>query len=94
MNKGQLIDAIAERVSAVVTKKQIEAVLTANFEVIQEAVAADDKVTIVGFGSWELRDRAEREGRNPKTGETMTIPATKAVGFSAGKQFKDLVNGK
>ena len=95
MNKGQLIDAIADRVSAAVTKKQIvEAVLTATFEVIQDAVAEGDKVTIVGFGSWELRDRQAREGRNPATGEPIAIPATKAPCFSAGKQFKDLVNGK
>jgi DNA-binding protein HU-beta len=93
MNKGQLIDKIADRVSATATKKQIDSIVSELFDVISDAVAADDKVTIVGFGSFELRDRAEREGRNPSTGEKMTIPASKAVGFSAGKAFKDLVNG-
>lgn len=92
MNKGQLIDTIAEQVTAPITKKQIETIVTAAFDVIQNAVAGGDKVTLVGFGTFEARDRAEREGRNPKTGENMTIPATKAVRFSAGKVFKELVN--
>lgn len=91
MNKNQLIYTIAEQVTAPITKKQIETIVTASFDVIANAVAGGDKVTLVGFGSWEVRDRAEREGRNPQTGETMTIPATKAVKFSAGKALKDLV---
>jgi DNA-binding protein HU-beta len=92
MNKGQLIDAIAEKAQVSITKKQIESVVTNAFEVIQDAVAAGDKVTLVGFGSFEARDRQEREGRNPATGEKMTIPASKAPCFSAGKIFKELVN--
>jgi DNA-binding protein HU-beta len=59
-----------------------------------EAVAAGDKVTLVGFGSFEARERAAREGRNPQTGKTLQIPATTVPGFSAGKQFKDLVADK
>jgi DNA-binding protein HU-beta len=92
LNKGQLIDAIASKVEAPITKKQIEIIVSANFEVIQGAVASGDKVTLVGFGSFESRDRQAREGRNPKTGEKMEIPATKVPAFSAGKQFKELVN--
>jgi DNA-binding protein HU-beta len=89
MNKGELIDAIAEK--ADVTKKEADAVLTAIVDSIVEAVSAGDKVTLVGFGSFEPRDRQAREGRNPKTGETMQIPATRVPAFSAGKQFKDKV---
>lgn len=90
MNKGELIDAVAEKAS--VTKKQADAVLSAALEAIMGAVRGGDKVTLVGFGSWEARERKEREGRNPKTGDKMTIPATKVPAFSAGKQFKDAVS--
>jgi DNA-binding protein HU-beta len=89
MNKGELIDAIAEKAN--VTKKETDAVLSAAIEAIVEAVASGEKVTLVGFGSFEKRDRAQREGRNPKTGETMTIAATSVPGFSAGKLFKEKV---
>jgi DNA-binding protein HU-beta len=89
MNKGELVDAVAEKAN--VTKKQAEAALTAVLDVIQATVAAGDKVTLVGFGSFEARERQAREGRNPKTGEAMTIPATKVPAFSAGKLFKDKV---
>ncbi len=91
MNKSQLVDTIAEQVTAPITKKQIETIVSATCDVIANAVAFGDKVTLVGFGSWEVRDRAEREGRNPVTGEKLIIPATKVPVFSAGKQFKDLV---
>ncbi len=89
MNKGELVDKVAEKAS--VTKKQADAVLTAAIDSIMEAVSTGDKVTLVGFGSFEPRDRKEREGRNPKTGEAMKIPATKVPAFSAGKLFKDMV---
>jgi DNA-binding protein HU-beta len=89
MNKGELVDAIAEK--AKVTKKETDAVLSAAIEAIVEAVANGEKVTLVGFGSFEKRARAQREGRNPKTGETMTIAATSVPGFSAGKLFKEKV---
>ena len=75
MNKGELVDRISQK--ATVTKKQADAVLSAAIETIMEAVSEGDKVTLVGFGSFERRDRKEREGRNPKTGEKMSIPATK-----------------
>lgn len=89
MNKGELVDKVAEK--AQVTKKQADAVLTSALEAIVEAVAGGDKVTLVGFGSFECRDRKAREGRNPKTGDKMDIPATKVPAFSAGKLFKDRV---
>ncbi|QLE42228.1 HU family DNA-binding protein [Nostoc sp. C052] len=91
MNKGELVDAVAGKTG--VTKKQADAVLTAALEVITEAVANGDKVTLVGFGSFDRRDRAAREGRNPKTNEKMEIAATRVPGFSAGKAFKEKVAG-
>jgi DNA-binding protein HU-beta len=92
MNKGQLIDKVAEKSS--LTKKQSDAAITATIEAIMEAVSEGDKVTLVGFGSFERRDRKAREGRNPKTGEKMQIPATQVPAFSAGKVFKDKVAPK
>jgi DNA-binding protein HU-beta len=91
MNKAELVDAIAEK--AEVSKKHADAVLSAALETIVEAVSEGDKVTLVGFGSFEQRERKEREGRNPKTGESMTIAATKVPAFTAGKAFKDTVAG-
>ncbi len=89
MNKGELVDVVADKAS--VTKKQADAVITAALEAIMEAVADDQKVTLVGFGSFEARERKAREGRNPKTGDKMEIPATKVPAFSAGKLFKEKV---
>ncbi|MBD2100487.1 HU family DNA-binding protein [Leptolyngbya sp. FACHB-261] len=89
MNKGELVDAVAQRAS--VTKKEADSVLTAALEAIVEAVSSGDKVTLVGFGSFESRERKAREGRNPKTGDKMEIPATKVPAFSAGKLFKEKV---
>ncbi|MBH8566702.1 HU family DNA-binding protein [Nostoc sp. CENA67] len=89
MNKAELVDAIATKAN--VTKKEADAVLTATIETIMETVSSGDKVTLVGFGSFERRDRKEREGRNPKTNEKMVIPATTVPAFSAGKQFKESV---
>ncbi len=92
MNKGELVDAIAEKAN--VTKKDADAILNATLDIIVESVASGDKVSLVGFGSFEKRDRAAREGRNPKTGETMTIAATTVPAFSAGKAFKEKVAGE
>ena len=89
MNKGELVDKIADRAEC--TKKDASIVLDVILETITEAVAKGDKVTLVGFGNFERRDRQAREGRNPKTGEKMTIAATQAPAFSAGKGFKDRV---
>ncbi len=92
MNKGELVDAVAHK--AEVTKKQADAVLSAALDTIMEAVSESDKVTLVGFGSFESRERKAREGRNPKTGEKMDIPATRVPAFSAGKLFKEKVAPK
>ena len=92
MNKGELIDTVANK--ADVTKKQADSIISATIETIMEAVAGDDKVTLVGFGSFEARNRKAREGRNPKTNEKMSIPATKVPAFSAGKMFKEKVAPK
>ena len=89
MNKGELLDTVAEKAGG--SKKVADAVVSATIESIMEAVSSGDKVTLVGFGSFEPRDRKQREGRNPKTGETMTIPATTVPAFSAGKAFKEKV---
>jgi DNA-binding protein HU-beta len=92
MNRGELVDAIAAK--AEVTKKDADTLIGAVLDTIMEAVAAGDKVTLVGFGSFESRERAAREGRNPQTGKTLQIPATTVPAFSAGKQFKDMVADK
>ncbi len=89
MNKGELIQAIA--LKSHVSRHQAETILNAFVETVIDAVSSDDKVTLVGFGTFEKRDRQSRLGRNPKTGEEITIPATSVPGFSAGKMFKDRV---
>lgn len=89
MNKGELVDAIAAK--AETSKKDADAILTATVEVIMEAVANGEKVTFVGFGTFEPRTRAAREGRNPQTGKSIQIPETTVPAFSPGKQFKELV---
>ncbi len=89
MNKGELVDAVAAKAN--ITKKQADQVISAFLEVVTEAVANGEKITLVGFGSFERRERSEREGRNPKTQETTTIPATRVPAFSPGKQFKEKV---
>lgn len=89
MNKAELIDMVAEK--ADVSKKDADAVLSAVIESIMESVANGDKVSLVGFGSFEPRDRKARDGRNPQTGQTIKIPATTVPAFSAGKGFKQLV---
>ena len=89
MNKSELVDAISQKTN--VSKKEADAILTAIIEEIVTAVASGNKVTLVGFGSFEPRERQAREGRNPKTGAAMTISATRVPAFSAGKSFKDKV---
>ncbi|MBD3881729.1 HU family DNA-binding protein [Phormidium tenue FACHB-886] len=89
MNKGELVDAIASKTQT--SKKDADAVLTATIDAIMEAVAAGEKVTLVGFGTFEPRQRAAREGRNPQTGKAIKIAATTVPAFSAGKLFKEKV---
>lgn len=91
MNKGELVDAIADRIKGT-TKKQIETILSAAIDSIVDTVADGDRVTLVGFGTFEARQRKEREGCNPQTGERMVIPPTTVPAFSAGKTFKQRVN--
>lgn len=90
MNKQELISAIAE--NANLTKKDAEAALTAFIDVVQDTLKKGDKVQLVGFGSFEIRERAAREGRNPHTGEKMDIPAAKVPAFKAGRSLKEIVN--
>ena len=89
MNKTELIAAAAEQ--AGVSKKDSEAVVTAALDAIAESLKDGEKVQIVGFGSFEVKTRAERTGRNPKTKEAITIPASKVPVFKAGKALKDIV---
>ena len=91
MNKAQLIDVVALKNDW--KKKESEAAVSAVFDAITEALAAGDKVQIFGFGNFEVKERAAREGRNPATGEKITIAASKYPTFSASKALKDRVNG-
>ncbi|MFR0822753.1 MAG: HU family DNA-binding protein [Clostridia bacterium] len=92
MNKSELIAAIAAKTGE--TKKDAEAALNAFVDVVTETLVKGDKVQLVGFGSFEVRKRAARKGRNPQTKEEIKIPASKAPVFKAGKALKDLVNKK
>ena len=92
VKKPELVGQMAEECG--LTKRDTEAALNAFLEVVQQNVAEGKKVTLVGFGSFTLKERAARKGRNPATGEELEIPASKAPGFSAGKVWKDRVNGK
>lgn len=90
MNKSELVAAISTKTGD--TKKNSEASLNAMIEVITEALVKEDKVQLVGFGSFEVRKRAARKGRNPQTKEEIKIPASKAPVFKAGKALKDSIN--
>ena len=89
MNKAELINAVAA--AADVSKKDAEAVITAAVETITAALKEGEKVQLVGFGSFEVKKRAARTGRNPKTKETIEIPASAVPVFKAGKALKDAV---
>jgi DNA-binding protein HU-beta len=90
MNKTELVAAIAEK--AGVTKKDADKALSAFTEVVTEELKKGEKIQLVGFGTFEVSERAAREGRNPQTGETMKIAASKAPKFKPGKALKDEVN--
>ena len=92
MNKSELIAAMAAKTGE--TKKDAEAALNAFVSVVTEALVKGHKVQLVGFGSFEVRKRAARKGRNPQTKEEIKIPASKAPVFKAGKALKELVNKK
>lgn len=90
MNKGELVNTISKKTG--LTKKEIDIVLTTTLETIVEVVSSGEKMTFVGFGSFEARERKEKIGRNPRTGEKICIPASRIPTFSVGKFFKEKVN--
>ncbi len=90
MNKTELISALAEKTE--VSKKDAEKVVNAFVEVVGEQLKKGDKIQLIGFGTFEVAERAAREGRNPQTGKTIKIAASKSPKFKAGKALKDLVN--
>ena len=90
MTKTELAATVAEK--AKITKKQADLVLNTTFDAIKQALVEGDKVQIIGFGTFEIRNRAARKGRNPQTNEEIDIPASKLPSFKAGKALKEAVN--
>lgn len=90
MNKTELVAAVAEK--AGLSRKDAEAAVKAFTDVVSDELVKGEKIQLVGFGTFEVSERAAREGRNPKTGETMKIEASKTPKFKAGKALKDMVN--
>lgn len=90
MNRTELVAAMAEKTQ--LSKKDADLALKAFIDVVSEEMKKGEKVQLVGFGTFEVSERAAREGRNPQTGESMTIAASKSPKFKAGKALKDLVN--
>ena len=90
MNQGELIQEVADEAN--LTKTQTQDAIRALLKTIMQVVADGDKVTLVGFGTFEPKVRSAREGRNPKTGDTIQIPAARVPTFSAGKAFREAVN--
>jgi integration host factor subunit beta len=91
MTKAQLIERVSEQVTTL-TKRQIEIVVNTIFNSIRDSLQNGDKTEIRGFGSFRLRSRRTKEGRNPKTGTTVSVPAKKVPFFKAGKELKELLN--
>lgn len=92
MNKTELIASVAAK--AELTKKDAEKAVKALFETVSEELGKGEKVQVIGFGTFEVRERQAREGRNPKDGSKIQIAASKSPAFKAGKQLKELVNVK
>ncbi|MGA9423264.1 MAG: HU family DNA-binding protein [Rhodanobacteraceae bacterium] len=90
MNKGDFVSAVAD--AADITKADAERAVEAVFKVIKKALKSGDSVSLVGFGTFSVRKRAARTGRNPRTGDTIKIKASKVPGFKAGKALKDALN--
>lgn len=88
-NKAELVERVASKTN--LTKKDVTAAVEALFETIQDVLSEGEKVQVIGFGTFEVRDRAARKGRNPQTGEEIEISASKVPGFKAGKALKDAV---
>ena len=89
MNKAELVDAVATQ--AELSKQDAKKAVEALFETISNTLAKEEKIQLIGFGTFEVRERAARTGRNPQTGEEMTIPASKAPAFKPGKELKEAV---
>ena len=92
MNKTELVTVLAERTG--LSKKNAEEVLTATLDIITETLVEGEKVQLVGFGSFKVRERAARMGRNPRTKEAVTIPASRAVQFKSSKALKSAVSAE
>ncbi len=90
MNKTDLISEVADRTG--MTKNDVEKVVNAFFSTIENTLKSGDKVQLIGFGTFEVRDRQARKGRNPQTGEEISIPAARVPAFKAGKALKDAVD--
>lgn len=90
MTKAELVDNVSDKVN--LTKKQTEVIVNILFNSITEALSDGDKVELRGFGSFRIRERNPREGRNPKTGDTVHIPAKKVPFFKAGKELREMVD--
>lgn len=91
MTKAQLIEKVSEKVTHL-TKRQTELIVNSFFNHIKQSLANGDKIEIRGFGSFKLRNRRMRDGRNPKTGSTVHVPAKRVPFFKAGKELKEIVN--
>lgn len=92
MNKTELVDALAKKFELSASKTN--EIVSHTLELMSKALAKNDTIQLIGFGSFSVKKRKAREGRNPKTGETIHIPASKAVRFSVGKALKEAVNKK
>lgn len=92
MTKAELVEKVADKIQ--LTKKQTEAVVNILLSCVTEALSAGDKVELRGFGSFRIRNRNPREGRNPKTGDTVQIPAKRVPFFKAGKELREMVDSQ
>ncbi len=92
MNKNELLEKVSQ--ASGLTKKESEAAINAFLETLTDVLKAGDKISLKGFGTFEVRTRDARTGRNPRTGETMEIPASKVPAFKASSSLKNIVNGK
>lgn len=90
MNKAEFVTALAEKTG--MKKTEAEKAMKGFMDVVAETLKSGEKISLVGFGTFEVAEREAREGRNPKTGKTMTIPASKAPKFKAGRALKEAVN--
>ena len=90
MNRAELVSAVAKK--AELSKKDADIAVKATFDAIKEALVSGEKIQLIGFGTFEVRERKERQGRDPRTGNTITIKASKVPAFKAGKAIKEEIN--